>query len=30
MGGAGAQPVEGFSELLSQAWDRLHASTFTT
>jgi len=27
LGGAGAQPVEGFSELLSQAWDRLeHAA----
>ena len=23
MGGAGAQPVEGFRELLTQAWDRL-------
>ena len=29
MGGAGAQPVEGFRALLAQAWERLHASTFT-
>ncbi len=29
MGGAGAQPVEGFSALLAQAWERLHAPAST-